>query len=394
MQPAAWRTHDGRLWFSTTSGLVMIDPNRLQNNKVPPPVSITSLVLNGQRVNPQARLQLKPWETNNVEIRYAGLSFISPEKVTFRYMLHGHDKNWIDAGDRREAFFTNLPHGGYRFEVQARNADGIWSTVPASTSFTVLPRLYQRWWFFPLLCLALGLATYAGYRVRIRQLKHRFDLVLAERNRIARELHDTLLQGLSGITMQLQALWTKLPSSHARQQLAEVISDAGRCSSEARQSLWGLRTAEQVPKTFSDRLITAVRQAASGRDVTLSLHIEPLSLAELPDVEYQLLRVAQEAVANSLKHANASRLTVSLRRDNQHLALSVEDDGVGFTDVAHQAYGHFGLQGMQERANQIGAELSVITSLNAGTRIVISLKLDKSLSPESNLRPVIQHQLE
>ena len=394
VQPAAWRTHDGRLWFSTTSGLVVVDPNHLHNNQVPPPVSITSMIVNGRRVNPRTDLQLKPWETNNVEIRYAGLSFISPEKVTFRYLLHGHDKTWVDAGDRREAFFTNLPHGHYRFEVQARSADAVWSSISASSAFTVLPRVYQRWWFFPLLCLALGLTAFAGYRVRIRRLKHGFDLVLAERTRIARELHDTLLQGLSGITMQLQALWTKLPASGVKHQLAEIIGDAGRCSSEARRSLWGLRNTEELSQQFSDKLAAGARQAVTGRGLVLTLQIVPVSLADYPDVEYQLLRIALEAVTNSLKHANAGCLKVSLHRDGPHLTLSVEDDGVGFTDVAHQAWGHFGLQGMQERANQIGAELSIITSLNAGTKIVVSLKLDRSFAAESNLKTVSQHQLQ
>ena len=223
VQPAAYRTQDGRLWFSTTSGLVVVDPNHLATNQVPPPVQITAVLVNGRPVDWRGELKVMPWEEKNFEICYAGLTFVSPQKVDFRYILEGYDRSWTDAGSRHEAFFTNLPPGQFRFKVLARNADGVWSKHAATLSLTVEPHLYQRLWFFPMLAALLGLATVVVYRLRIQQLRHRFELVLAERNRIARELHDTLLQGLSGITMQLQALWTRLPASREKQFLGEVI---------------------------------------------------------------------------------------------------------------------------------------------------------------------------
>ena len=238
-----------------------------------------------------------------MEIRYAGLSFVSPEKVTFRYRLFGYDKAWVDAGTRREAFYTNLPPGNFEFRVQARNADGVWSTEPALLRFVVEPKLYQRWWFFPLLLLLLVLTIAAGWRIRIRQLRTRFNHVLAERNRIARELHDTLLQGLAGVTMQLQALWTRLPPSPERRALAEIISDAGQCSAEARRSLWDLRNNAAGGLKFADKLVNLARQAVSERNMSLSLRVEPVTLADHPDTEYQLLRIAGEAIANALKHS-------------------------------------------------------------------------------------------
>ncbi len=262
VQPAAIRTRDGRLWFSTTNGLVVVDPNRLLRNTIAPPVAITAVLVNGERKEFQGNLRLKPFE-KNVELRYSGLSFISPEKVTFEYMLEGYDKTWTEAGARREAFFTNLPPGNFRFEVLARNADGVRSVRPASLGFSIEPRFYQHRWFFPLLAVLLGLAITAGYRIRVRQLRDRFDLVLAERSRIARELHDTLLQGLSGITMQLQALWTRLPPSRERQSLSEIIKDAGTCSAEARQSLWGLREIGTTSAGFSTKLAKLARQTVA-----------------------------------------------------------------------------------------------------------------------------------
>ncbi len=394
VQPAACRTRDGRFWFSTTSGLVVLDPNHLQANHVTPPVSISAMMINGTRLPFYQEPHLKPNETNNVEIRYAGLSFISPEKVTFRYRLAGYDKAWLDAGTRREAFYTNLPPGNFEFRVEARNADGVWSARPALLRFIVEPKLYQRRWFFPLLFLVLALIIAAGWRVRIRRLRSRFNHVLAERNRIARELHDTLLQGLAGVTMQLQALWTKLPPSAEKRALAEIISDAGQCSAEARRSLWGLRNNSTGGLEFADKLVNLARQAVSNKHMSLSLRVEPVTLREYPDTEYQLLRIAGEAIANSLKHSRATQLGVTLSVTEGVLALDIEDDGVGFSTSAQPVDQHFGLQGMRERAVEIGAEISIVSSPESGTRIVVSLRLPDDFRPAGNPETVAAHQLQ
>ena len=391
VQPAAWRTHDGRLWFSTTSGLVVVDPNHLVNNTVRPPVEVTAIVVNGQRIDAHGPLRLKPFE-KNVEIRYAGLTFVSPEKVTFRYKLEGYDKFWTDAGGRREAFFTNLPPGRFDFKVTARNADGIWSGQPAVLHFVIEPRLYQRGWFFPLVAVAVALVGVAGYRMRIRQLNHRFALVLAERARIARELHDTLLQGLSAVTMQLQALWTRLPASKEKQFLGEIITDAGRCSKEARQSLWGLRSAGPALAGLNAKLETLARQAVENTAVSLVFSAEGVSLESMPETEYQLLRIAQEAISNAVTHSRAKTLRVSLQMGSETLRLCVEDDGIGFTDQATGGFGHYGLMGMRERAEEIGARLSIVTSKNDGTRICIELPVPASVST-SNADTRFEHQI-
>lgn len=391
VQPAACRTHDGRLWFSTTNGLVVVDPNHLSSNTIPPPVSITSIVVNGSRVEPRQGIRLSPWE-RNVEVRYAGLSFISPEKVTFRYLLDGYDKNWTDAGSRREAFFTNLPPGSFRFRVMARNADGAWSKEDASLSFSVEPRLYQRRWFIPLLVLLLGILVAIWYRMRIRRLKQKFDLVLAERSRIARELHDTLLQGLAGITMQLQALWMKLPLSREKSFLGEVIQDAAKCATEARQSLWGLRTIAPGSDEFSDKLASVARQATAGHPVRLSLKLDTISLRARPELEYQLLRIAQEAISNSVRHAAAKELAVELRSDGQQIELLIIDDGTGF-DSGRSHFGHFGLVGMHERAREIGAQLAVDSSPGRGTTVRVSLPLSQNGPSGSKPEEALEHQI-
>ena len=386
VQPAAVRTQDGRLWFATNNGLVVIDPRHLRDRALPPPVAITAIVINGQRFDPKDHLRLKPSE-KNVEIRYAGLSFVSPEKIAFRYRLNGFDKGWTNAGTRREAFFTNLPPGDFQFEVLAQSAAGIWSPKPATISFRIEPRLYQRIWFFPVLILAIGLLIAAAWRMRVRHLRSSFDLVLAERSRIARELHDTLLQGLSGITMQLQALWTRLPASREKSELGEIIADAAKCSAEARRSLWGLRTNREKTTNFSDKLAGLVREAVkdSAKSLRLDLNIQPLAFSLSPDAEYQTLCIVKEAVSNVVRHAGACRLTVSASVMGSVLRIVVEDNGVGFPVPAAQSQlGHFGLLGMQERADEIGAELSIDSSPGRGTRVSLELPLQVCAAGSAN----------
>jgi len=391
VQPAACRTHDGRLWFSTTNGLVVVDPRKLVNNTEPPPVEITSALINGRRTEPHQDVTLNPFE-RNLEIRYAGLSFIAPDKMTFRYMLEGYDKNWVDAGTRREAFYGNLPPGHFRFVVMARNADGVWSTHSAVLRFSVAPRIYERKWFFPALVLLLASSVVAWYRLRIRRLQQRFSLVLAERSRIARELHDTLLQGLSGVTMQLQAVWTRLAPSREKDFLHEIIQDAARCSTEARQSLLGLRSAGATPLEFPQKLAASCRESNAGERLELVLDLDAVSLASMPDAEFQLLRIAREAVSNAVQHADATRMEVQLRARKSELHLSLTDNGKGF-DPSVPHFGHFGLVGMRERASEIGAQLDIASQPGSGVRVSVRLPFTPS-GGKSNRTPAPEHQLQ
>ena len=216
--------------------------------------------------------------------------------------------------------------------------------------------------------------------------------MLAERNRIARELHDTLLQGLSGVTMQLQALWTRLGPSREKQSLLEIIQDAARCSTEARQSLWGLRSSTASSLEFTEKLAKSCREANSGDRLELVLALDPVSLHSMPDAEFQLLRIAREAVANAVQHSGATRLEVQLQAKKSELVLTLCDNGHGFdTQTSH--FGHFGLVGMKERAREIGAELEIASEPGCGVRVSVRLPLTSSPG-KGNRTAQPEHQLQ
>jgi ligand-binding sensor domain-containing protein/anti-sigma regulatory factor (Ser/Thr protein kinase) len=373
VQPVVSRAQDGRLWFSTVRGLLVIDPRQLTRHFMPPAVAVEDITVNGERQPPGA-IGALPAGRNNVEFGYTAVSFVSPARITFRYQLQGFDKSWVDAGSRRQAFYTNLPPGRFRFVVSACNPDDACSEVAHPVSFSIEPRYYQRGWFVPLCAVGLGLAGWPGYRLRIRRLKTRFDLILAERGRIARELHDTLLQGFAGITMGMQALASRLPSSDTRRTLEDIVADAGRSLRDARRSLAGLRSHPEPQSGLGAALAQAARQLTEAQDLRLKLNLHD-ERDDLPaDVAYNLLRIAQEAIANAVRHSGARTLQVTLDSTRSHLRLSVHDDGAGFDEDGAPPPGHYGLIGMKERAAQIGAQFKLTSEQGRGTSVLVLLE--------------------
>jgi signal transduction histidine kinase len=368
---------DGRVWFSTIRGFMMIDPERATRPLPRAPVVIEEMRVNGQETDPHRVKQLQPGQ-NNLEFHYTALSFVSPSRIRFYYRLEGFDKDWIDAGKRREAFYTNLRPGSYRFFVKATNADGSSNEAVEPIAFVLQPYYYQRQWFWPLVVAGFVGLSGLGYRLRIRQVKDRLEAVLAERSRIARELHDTLIQGFSGVTMQMQALAARLQKSPERETLTDIIHDAGGCLSEARRSVAGLRNPEAQETGLAAAIAQTARQLTETADIRLRLRLEPVAAAIDSDVEYNLLRIVQEAIANAIKHAAPSVVEVALRRDGLRLKITIRDDGVGFDaeeTLEHVRPGHYGLVGMRERAVQIGAEASWQSAPKQGTTVVLTLPL-------------------
>jgi signal transduction histidine kinase/ligand-binding sensor domain-containing protein len=379
VQPAAWRMTDGRLWFSTVRGVIVVDPERLRRNAPPPPVVIEEVIVNGRSENP-AHIERLPPGLKNLEFRYTGLSFLSPGRMTFRYKLEGFDRDWIDAGSRREAFYTNLPPGPFRFRVTASNADASPNEAANPVAFVLAPLFYQRAFFIPLCVAAVALLAWLTYRMRVRRIEERLQTIGAERSRIARELHDTLLQGFSGVTMEMQALAARLPSSQERNTLEEIIRDAGNCMREARRSVAGLRSARDDGSSQESGLATAIAQAArhlteTREDIRLTLKLDPAPPLHLSaDAEYNLLRIAAEAISNAVRHSGSRTIEVAFERAPGALRLWVKDDGVGFNyDGQSASAGHYGLVGMIERAAQIGAEFQIESQPGRGTIISVIL---------------------
>jgi signal transduction histidine kinase/sugar lactone lactonase YvrE len=369
VQPVVTRMRDGRLWFSTIRGLMVLDPSHLERRYMAPAVAVEDVIVDGERRRAADVGQLVAGR-NNVEFGYTGVTFVAPTRITFRYILEGFNKTWIDAGARRQAFYANLPPGRFRFRVAACSPDGACGEASHVVAFTIEPRYYQRAWFFPACGVALALGGWAIYQLRIRRLKEEFLLILAERGRIARELHDTLIQGFSGITMAMQALVWRLPLSDERKTLEDIVADAGSSLREARQSLAGLRRHDSH-SGLAAAVADAARQLTEAQDMRLKLDLDDCRRPLPADVEYNLLRIAQEAVLNAVKHSGARTVQVTLDSTPQYLRLSVKDDGTGFDEKGPPPLGHYGLIGMKERAAHIGANFHLASARGQGTTVQV-----------------------
>ena len=386
--PVLSRTHDGRLWFATIRGLLVLDPVHWQRESTPPLVVIENPIVNGQSEKPGRIGDLPPGQ-KNIEFNYAGLAYYLPTRLRFRYMLEGFDRNWIDAGTRREAFYTNLPPGRFRFRVTACNADGVCTEQGAAVAFSLAPHFYQHIWFWPLVAAAISGLGWLAYQLRIRRLRERYDLILAERSRIARELHDTLIQGFSGITMAMQALAGRLRSSPDRETLEDIIRDAATCLRETRQSVAGLRAGRDAESGLTAAIGSAAREITDTKDVRLKLKLDRSTPKLSAEVEYNLLRIASEAVSNSVKHSGARTIEVALESSPEALRLKVQDDGSGLGDEeAVLRPGHYGIIGMKERATQIGADLKLRSEPGHGTTVLVTLPMGRSVAPAEKAEKV------
>lgn len=378
VQPVAATTPDGRLWFSTTYGVLAFGPRLAVRDVPPPPVVIEEVGVNGETIPLNRIHNLAPGQ-KNLEFDYTALTFIAPDRTNFRYILDGYDRNWTEAGTRREASYTNLPPGKFRFRVTACNPFIPCNEAGAAIEFELLPSFYQRVWFLPFCATLLAMLVWLAYQFRIRRLREHFRLVLNERSRIARELHDTLIQGFSGITMELQALAGRVRSPEEKQSLHEIIQDAGECLRETRRSVAGLRASAGSSPGLAVAIADAARQITQEQNIRLKLNLDETQ-PELPaEVKYNLLCIAQEAISNSVQHSGAHTIEIGLGCTGRDVRLSVRDDGRGMSPyaTAGSQAGHYGLIGMKERASQIGAEFELVSDPGRGTRISVRVPVTR-----------------
>jgi ligand-binding sensor domain-containing protein/two-component sensor histidine kinase len=371
--PAGWKTADGRLWFSTLRGVAVIDPGKIKLNTLAPPVAIDRVLVDDQAaLDAFGRPELSP-DSSRFAFQYAGLSFVAPDKVQFKYKLEGFDRDWIAAGANRVAYYTNIPPGHYTFRVIACNNDGVWNEAGAAFGFYLKPHFYQTYWFYALCLAALGLIGWQLYLLRVRTIESRFAAVLAERNRIAREIHDSLAQGLAGISLQLELVAKMFAGStdKARNHLNQARMLARQSLADARQSLWDLRSGGPESSDLPTSLSASARHLTAETGVQTRLQVHGAFRELDHNIESNLLRIGQEAITNAVKHARARQIDISLEFATDIVRLSVRDNGNGFDPQERPSTpdGHFGLVGMRERAEQIGGTLTVSSSPDSGTEI-------------------------
>lgn len=375
---ASAETQDGRLWFVNTYELQMIDPNHLPSNTLAPPVHIQDVIADRKRYPASEDIRL-PARTRNLEIDYAALSFVAPQLVRFRYKLESRDIEWQDAGPRRQAFYTDLPPGHYGFHVIACNNDGLWNNVGATLEFSIAPAWYQTTWFEAACGLLFLLVLWTLYTMRVRQvagmMRVRFNERLDERTRMARELHDTFLQTVQGSKMVVEdALAPASDAAKMRQALESVAIWLTQAVNEGRAALHALR----ISTTERNHLSEALRRAVEDPRIPATMNV---SLATIggpsdlhPVVRDEIYRIAFEAIRNAALHSKASRLEVEVRYAHD-LSLTVTDNGVGIDPGTsdHGTLGHFGLQGMRERAARIRGKLTIRSSSDRGTAVTLTV---------------------
>ena len=377
--PSAAQTTDGRIWFATTKGLAWIDPKRIVRNTVPPPVLVESVVANGSKYDTSTFLRLPP-RTRNLQIAYTATSLTIPERVRFRYRLEGQDREWQDAGTRREAFYTNLDPGSYQFRVIACNNDGVWNEAGSTLLFVVLPAFDQTLWFRILCIVALAGCLWLLYLLRLKQAKaqvqERLGARMEERVRIARELHDTLLQGFQGLVLRFDAVRKTIPQDHPAHNLMENVLDrADGVLLEGRERVRDLRQDEISANELPDRLAACGEELRQNHAIRFSLSFigtpQPLD----PTVGNEAYRIGQEALTNAFQHSKSSQIEVEITYDHSRVRLRVRDDGLGINQnvLLHGRDGHWGLVGMRERAQKIGGQLKIWSQEGAGTEIELAI---------------------
>lgn len=369
---------DGRLWFTTRLGVAWIDPRRVSFNSHPPPVIVTSLIFGNRIYAGDTPIQL-PKGASNLQIAYTATSLSVPSRVRFRYQLEGVDYGWVNAGSRREAFCTGLKPGSYRFRLMAANDDGVWNRRGATLDFEIPPTFFQSWPFALLCGLGVLGLLWLAYGLRLRAVAHRIRAQMAERlgerERIARELHDTLLQSVQTLTLHVQVAMEDLPqSAPQRSKLEHALNRADQAIAEGRDRVRDLRV-HHDSKGIADILagIVDTHSFKTATSVRIQTVGDPRPLA--PIALDEIVRIAGEAIANVRQHARATQLHIDIRFARP-FTIRFADDGVGLPAAivdGGSKPGHFGLQGMQERARKLRGTLAVRSSCGSGTELLLTI---------------------
>ncbi|MGA2851022.1 MAG: two-component regulator propeller domain-containing protein [Terracidiphilus sp.] len=383
---AAVETANGVLWFGTGAGLASIDPIHFAINTVPPPVAIEAVTADDRKVESNPLTRIAP-NSNTIEFDFAALSLTDPGRNLYRYRLEGFEQNWHGPTDRHQAVYTNLAPKEYLLRVVAANNDGFWNETGASLDFRVLPAWYQTVWFRAAAVVFVCLLLWTFYRLRLRQMElqynARMEERLGERTRIARELHDTLLQSQHGLMLQFQAARNMLPRDpeNAKRTLDEAIAGTEQAIAESRDAIHDLRSEQadifDLPKLLEDAgEELRVLYAADQRLPTFQVIVEgePHKLAPL--FQGEVFRIALELMRNAYRHAGASQIEAEIRYEKRQFRLRIRDNGKGIDPKVleeSRCPGHWGLPGIRERTLRIRARLEVWSNPGVGTEFEIKV---------------------
>jgi ligand-binding sensor domain-containing protein/signal transduction histidine kinase len=377
----------GGVWFSTNRGLSVVNQPRGADNSPPALVHIVGVSADGNPFDLTGPLRVPPAKAR-ITFRFVALSLKKSEQVSYRYRLDGFEQGWSEATKNREASFGNLQPGSYRFRVMACNSDGIWNSSEATIGFDVRPTLAQTWWFRAALLLGAGLLTLTIYRLRVHQLTGllniRFEERLAERTRIAQELHDTLLQSFQGLILRFQSANQVLLSnpSEAKEALEKALDRADQALSESRKAIQGIRSDSFSDRDIERALGVLMNELASdshltkGKRPTTSVIVEGQPQTVNPWACEEICKIAREALRNAFTHGNAQHIESEIAFSRKFLRVRFRDDGVGIEPTVLKGgvrAGHWGVTGMHERAKRLRGHLSMWSKPNAGTEVEVTI---------------------
>jgi signal transduction histidine kinase/ligand-binding sensor domain-containing protein len=369
----------GRIWFSMNRAISVVDPDRLNRSEAPVIAHIQSVTADNDPIPMGAGIRI-PSGHQRVGFDFAGLNLSDPDRVRFRFKLDGYDRDWVGPVQRREAIYTNLSPGPYRFHVTASNTNGLWNGHEATLDFEMAPAFWQTWWFRLCVVAACALAILAIYRLRLRQLTRqlnmRFEERLDERTRIAQELHDTLLQGFLSASMQLHVAVDRLPAdSPAKSPLGRVLQLMGQVIDEGRNAVQGLRSPQSGSLNLEQAFARTQQELAIEGDVGFRVIVNGQPRPLHPMLRDEVYRIGREALVNAFRHSRAKSIEIELEYAASWLRVLVRDNGCGIDPPMLQSgrEGHWGLSGMRERAERVGAKLQVWSRPAAGTEVQLSV---------------------
>jgi ligand-binding sensor domain-containing protein/two-component sensor histidine kinase len=379
-QPTAWKTKNGTLWFATLGGAAIVDPLKIKSNPYPPKCKIEKMMINEKQIDTD-RTQVLPPGSSNFEFQYTALSFTAPEKIQFRYQLAGFDKDWIDAGSRRLAQYTNIPPGNYTFHLKACNNDGLWNEAGAAFLFTIRPYFYQTRWFYALVASVLAFGVWQFHKYRVQRALE----IERIRTRIATDLHDDIGAGLSQIAILTEVARKDLQKPETPVRLNQVMTTAQELMESMSDIVWAVNPARDNAEDLVHRMRKFANDILSAGDT--ELHFQSIDTDKTrkltPDFKRHVYLIFKECINNAAKHSQCKSVTIEINMNRGQMVLKISDDGKGF-DMSNSYDGN-GLKSMRTRAGLLGGTLRFHSEPGKGTSMELEVPFKHKVAPESEV---------